>query len=110
MHSLRSLVLVPALVVAGACSKGDDRAASSSPLDRDLTLSAQLQGGGAQPGGVELAASGACSVQPAAKAPTASQRAQALSLEQKAAEAEFVGNIAAARDLHRQAARLDGTS
>lgn len=109
MHSLRSLVLVPAILVAGACSKGDDRTASSSPLDRDLTLSAQLQGGGAQPG-VELAASGACAVQPAAKAPTATQRAQALSLEQKAGEAEFVGNIAAARDLHRQAARLDATS
>src|SRR5690349_4433494 len=102
MHSLRSLALVPAFVIAAACSKGDDSAKSSSPLDRDLTLSAQLQGTAPQSAAVELAANGSCTVQPSPKAPTAAQRTQALALEQKAAEAEFVGDIAAARELHRQ--------
>lgn len=105
----RLLVLVPTLLLASACSRGDDRTVSSSPLDRDLTLSAQLQR--SEPSGLpELASGGACQREATPKAPTAAQRTQAAALEQRAAEAEFVGNIRVARDLHRQAARLDGTS
>ena len=111
MHRHRSLVLVPALLIAGACSRGDDASQAGSPLDRDLTLSAQLQGADAQPSATpELASNGACERQPTPRTPSASQRAQAVALEQRAAEAEFTGNITVARDLHRQAARLDGTS
>ena len=111
MHRHRSLVLVPALMIAGACSRGDDASQAGSPLDRDLTLSAQLQGADAQPSATpELASNGACERQPTPRTPSASQRAQAVALEQRAAEAEFTGNITVARDLHRQAARLDGTS
>ena len=106
-----SLVVVSTLLFAAACSRGDDKAVSSSPLDRDLTLSAQLQGTAVPPSGTaELVAGGACRTERAPAVPTAARRTEALALEQRAAEAEFAGNIAAARELHRQAARLDGTS
>ena len=113
MRRHRSLVLVPALLLSAACTRGDDaQSASASPLDRDLTLSAQLQSSTALPSATPdlLASGGACQLEATPKAPTAAQRAQAVALEQRAAEAEFVGNIEVARDLHRQATRLDGTS
>ena len=112
MRRHRTLVLVPALLLGAACTRGDDaQSATASPLDRDLTLSAQLQTASALPSATDLLASGgACQRGPAPATPTAAQRAQAVAFEQRAAEAEFVGNVKAARDLHRQAARLDGTS
>lgn len=111
MRRHRSLVLlVPAVMLSAACSGRDD-ASTQNPLDRDLTLSAQLTRGQQDSSALaELASGGACKTEPTPAAPTAAQRAQAAVLEQRAGEAEFVGNIQAARDLHRQAARLDGRS
>lgn len=106
----RTLVLLPAVLMSAACTRRDDASDASDPLERDRTLSAQLELERARPADAADALPASCAVGPTPAAPTADQRARAVALEQRAAESEWVGDIRAARDLHRQAARLDASS
>ncbi|HET7459538.1 MAG TPA: YMGG-like glycine zipper-containing protein [Gemmatimonadaceae bacterium] len=107
----RSLVLVPAALLSAACTRtrSDDKVAEDA-LSRDLTLATQMENKPVDPSRPEAAGGGGvCAAQPVPAAPSQARRAEAVSLAQRAQQAEVVGDTRAARELFARAAQLDGT-
>jgi hypothetical protein len=109
MPRSRWLVLVPAIALSAACTRGDD-VTTGDPLSRDVALAAQLQ---LADGGQRLTSAldpKGCEPGAPRTPPADGERREATTLLRRAQQAEWVGDTPGARILLRRAALLDSTN
>jgi hypothetical protein len=109
MPRSRWLVLVPAIALSAACTRGDD-VTTGDPLSRDVALAAQLQladGGHRLTSAVDLKG---CEPGAPRTPPAEGERREATALLRRAQQAEWVGDTPGARILLRRAALVDSTN